>query len=45
MLQLSPAPGEQDFLYHLGDREGIRDLYDLQDNIATSSTKQQHTPH
>ncbi|CAI8052034.1 Transcription factor E2F4 [Geodia barretti] len=29
MLQLSPAPGDQDFLYHLGDREGVCDLYDL----------------
>lgn len=29
VLQLSPAPGERDYFYHLDEREGLSDLYDL----------------
>ena len=29
VLQLSPAPGEKDYLFHLDEAEGISDLYDL----------------
>ena len=36
--QLSPAPGEQDFLYYLGDKEGICDLYDLNNDTTAASS-------
>ena len=29
VLQLSPAPGERDYFFHLDEKEGITDLYDL----------------
>ena len=29
MLQLSPAPGEKDYFFHLDEREGLSDLYDI----------------
>ena len=29
VLQLSPAPGERDYFFHLDEAEGISDLYDL----------------
>lgn len=29
VLQLSPAPGEKDYFFHLDEREGLSDLYDL----------------
>ena len=40
MLQLSPAPEEEDYLYHLGEREGVTDLYDLQKSVTSSSQPQ-----
>ena len=29
ILQLSPAPGEKDYFFHLDDQEGVLDLYDI----------------
>ena len=42
LLQLSPAPEEQDFLYHLGDREGVSDLYDLNNTSTNSASEHIH---
>ena len=36
MLKLSPAPGEKDYFYHLDDREGLKELYDIRKCTASS---------
>ena len=39
VLCLSPAPTDKDFLFHLDEREGILDLYDVhQSSTVTAST-------
>ena len=29
VVKLSPAPGERDYFFHLDDKEGVSDLYDI----------------
>ena len=38
VLQLSPAPGEKDYFFHLDKREGLSDLYDIGVTLNTSSS-------
>ena len=46
VLQLSPAPGEKDYFFHLDDHEGVLDLYDIKKptNAALSSPSVTSTP-
>ena len=36
VLQLSPAPGEKDYFFHLDDHEGVLDLYDIKKPTTTA---------
>ena len=41
VLSLSPAPDDTDYFYHLDDKEGLLDLYDL--SRTTSAPRGQTT--